>query len=194
MKLDHDRIKEMLPDYLKGSLAEEMRSEIEDHLKDCENCRGECSFITEMMKVEVPDPGELFWQTLPQRVKGIVEEEKGKCFSLKSLLFRPFPIAVTIAVLILLVFTHTTIMQKKEIKEITDLEPYSSPFTVAVVDYSSISEKDIPIVEERLDVNGEYLYPGNLLEYSYYREFTSLSSKEMESLYEVLNREQKNGG
>ncbi|MDH5201663.1 MAG: zf-HC2 domain-containing protein [Nitrospirota bacterium] len=194
MKLDHDRIKEMLPDYLKGSIPKEMRSEFETHLKDCENCRGELSFITEMMKVEVPEPGDLFWQMLPRRVKGIVEEEKAKRFSLTSIFFRPLPIAATISVLLLLVITYTTTMQKKEIKEISEVEPFSSPFSVAVVDYSDISEKDIPIIEERLDVNGEYLQTGNLLEFSYYREFASLSSKEMESLYEVLNKEQRNGG
>ena len=191
MKLDHERIKEALPDYLKGSLPNEMRSEIENHLNDCEDCREELAFVTDLIKIEVPDPGDLFWQTLPQRVKGTVEEKKAKRFPLTSLFFRPFPIAVTVAVLLVLFLTYTTTTKKQEI---ADLELYSSPFTVAVVDYSGISEKNIPIIEERLDVNGEYLPNGNSLEDSYYREFASLNSKEMESLYEALKKEQRTGG
>ena len=194
MKLDHDRIKDTLPDYLKGFLPEEMRSEIENHIKDCVDCREELSFIKELVEIEVPDPGDLFWQTLPQRVRGTVEEKKEKRYSFKSLFFRPLPIAATIAGLFLLVLTYTTTMQKKEIKEISEAEPFSSPFTVAVVDYSSISEKDIPLIEERLDINEVYLPPGNLLEFSYYKEFASLSSKELDSLYEVLKKEKTNGG
>jgi len=194
MKLDHNRIKEILPDYLKGSLPEEMRSEIENHLKDCKDCRSEMSFITELMKVEVPDPGDLFWQTLPQRVKETVKEEKAKRFSVKSLFLRPLPVAATVAVLLLLVLTYTTTMQKKEIKEIADLEPYSSPFTIAVVDYSSITEKDIPLISEKLAVNELSLQTENFLEYSYVKEFASLSSKEMEGLYEAIKQEHRNGG
>lgn len=190
MKLDHDGIKEILPEYLKGSLPEEMRSEIDHHLKDCEDCRDEMSFITELVKVEVPDPGDLFWQTLPQRVKGTVEEEKTKPFSLKSLFFRPLPIAATIAVLFLLVLTYTNTMKK----EMPELGPVFTPFTITLVDYSDITEKDIPLITERLAVDELYLHSENFMEYPYYREFASLSSKEIDSLYEALKKEQRTGG
>lgn len=191
MKSDHDRKKEMLPDYLKGSLPEEMRSEIDHHLKDCEDCRDELSFITELVKVEVSDPGDLFWQTLPQRVKGTVEEEKAKRFSLRSIFFRPFPIAATVAVLLVLFLTYTNTTKKKELPA---YEPFFSPLTVTVVDYSALTEKDIPLITEKLAVNELSLQTENFLEYSYVKEFASLNSKEMESLYEALKKESGTGG
>lgn len=189
MRLDHDRIKEMIPEYLRGSLPQEVRKNIEAHLKDCEECRGELFFIAELVKVDVPDPGELFWKTLPQKVKTAVEEEKINRVSIKSLLFRPLPVAVAIMGLVLLIFVYA----KK--KEITGVDPFfKDPLTASVLDYSDITERDIPLITERLIVDESYLYPENFIEYSYYREFASLSSKEMTSLYEALGKEQKRGG
>ncbi|MBI5026410.1 MAG: zf-HC2 domain-containing protein [Nitrospirae bacterium] len=209
MRSSHDRIKEMFPEYLKGALPEEVREDIEAHLKCCEECSGEFFLITELVKVDVPDPGDLFWKTLPQRVRRAVEKEeanlykdsqKGKSkirterlfgvpLSIKSLLFKPLPVAVTIIVLVFLIFAYS----KK--KEIPELDPFlKDPLTASVLDYSDITEKDILLITERLTDDGLYLDQENFMEYSYYSEFASLSSKEMESLYEVLGKQQNKGG
>ncbi len=189
MKLGHDDIKEMFPEYLKGDLPEKIKNDVEVHLKDCQDCRGELSFITELVNIDVPDPGDLFWKTLPHRVKGAVEKKRDSRFSLKILLFKQLPVAATIAVLFFLIFTYA----KKE--EMPELNPFfKDPFTVSVLDYSDITEKDIPLITDPLTIDELYLHSEDLMEYSYYMEFASLSSRELGSLYEALNREQQIGG
>ncbi len=183
-------MKEMLPEYLKGTLSEGVRMDVEVHLKECcQECMAELSFISEFGKVEVSDPGDIFWETLPQRVRAAIEEEKAKSLTLRSLFFRQLPVAVTIAVLFLLVFTHT----RKQ--ETLALDPFfNDPFTSGVSDYSDITEKDMPLITERLTADGFNIYADNFMASSYYREFASLSSRELGSLYEALKEEQKTGG
>ncbi len=187
MRLEHDGMREMIPDYLRGTLQGETRKDIEAHLSECEECRAELSFLKELVKFEVPDPGDLFWKTLPQRVRVAVKEEEVQLFSLRSFLLRQFPVAATIVVAFFLIFTY---IKKKEV-----LEPdptFVAPLTASVLDYSGITEKDIPIVTEQSRVYD--LFAENFMENSYHREFVSLSSKELEGLYEALGEEQKRGG
>lgn len=188
MRLSHEEIREIFPEYLRGDLSEGLRKDIESHLKECEDCRGELSFVAGIIKFDVPDPGDLFWKTLPQRVRGAVREERAKRLSIKSLLFRPLPVTVIITALFLLIFIYA------KNKEVSVSDPFfKDPLTASVLDYSDISEKDIPLITEELTVD-ELYYSENSIEYSYHREFASLSSEEIASLYEVLGKEQKRGG
>jgi hypothetical protein len=192
MKLSHKEIKELFPEYLKGSVSEEIRNSIETHIRGCVECRDELSFISELVKVDVPDPGDLYWNTLPQKIKASVKKEKSTFFSLKSLLAKQLPVAATIAVLIFFVLIFT---MKKETPE---LDLYSKgPFTTAGLndDYTgNLNEEDIPVITELQQVDDFPLYSENFMGRSYYKEFASLNSEEMESLYEALKIEQKRGG
>ncbi len=189
MKLDHDEIKEMLPEYLNESLTEEMRNAVEIHLRNCEKCRSELSFIKELIIADAPDPGDLFWEFLPQRVRVAVEEEKSNRFSLKSLLFKQLPIAATIVALLVLIFSY------EKSGDITEYDPFfKDPFAAEVIDYSVITENDILSITEYLADNELYLRSDNLMDYSYYREFASLNSRELDNLYETLKIEQQSGG
>lgn len=191
MRLEHDKIREMFPEYLRGSLSEEMRDKVKVHLKSCEECRGELSLISELVNIEIPNPGDLFYEILPQKVKTSVKEERVEVFSLKALFFRPLPFSVAIIVLFLLVFMYTY-TKKKEIPEL-DLF-FKDPFMAEVLDYSYITEEDIPTITEQLPDDELYLYSVNFTGYSYHREFASLSSKELGSLYEALKEKQNTGG
>lgn len=187
MRLEHDGIREILPDYLKGTLQGETRKDIETHLNECGECRGELSFLKELVKFEAPDPGDLFWKTLPQRVRVTVKEEEVQLFSLRSFLLRQFPIAATIVVTFFLLFTYI----KKE--KVSESDPaFIAPLTASVLDYNGITEKDIPIITEQSRLYE--LFAENFMENSYHREFVSLSSKELEGLYEALGEEQRRGG
>lgn len=84
MKLHHREIKESLPDYVRGILTDERRGNIEEHLGSCEDCRSELTLLRELLEMEIPDPGELFWQSLPGQVRGALEQAKTTRFSLKS--------------------------------------------------------------------------------------------------------------
>ena len=190
MKSRHDEIREMLPGFLRGALEEEMVGEVKAHLEECGDCRDELEFLTEIVSVEVPDPGELFWRTLPRRARLTAEAEKRRGFTMKSL-FRWLPVPVAAAALSLLVITyiHT---HKQEMPE-QDLL-FRDPLAVSVTDYSDITEKDIPLITVRLADDELYLPREGFTGYSYQREFASLSSGELESLYETLKTEGQTGG
>jgi hypothetical protein len=189
MKLGHEKIKEMLPEYLKGSLSREMRNDVDAHLKECQGCKEEFAFITDIYDIDVPDPGDLFYKTLPQRVTAEAKNKSERTFSWR-LLFRPIPIAATIAALLVVVFTFTMLR-----RETPEFDPFfKGPLEVAVLDYGDITERDIPLIIERLNGDESYLLSEDFMEHSYYKEFASLSSKDLGSLFEVLNKEQKNGG
>lgn len=186
MKSRHDEIKEMLPEYIKGSLSEGLKKDVKAHLKKCQECKEEASFLSELAKINAPDPGDLFYKTLPQRVKGALKDESERSFSFSSIFFRPIPVAIAAAFILLLTFTLT---RNKKIKEFDPF--FKDPFTVSVLDYSDISERDI--INKDISIDERYINE-DFMGYSYVREFAYLDSNEINSLYEALKREQKTGG
>lgn len=71
---------------------------------------------------------------------------------------------------------------------------FRDPLTASVSDYGDITEKDIPQITAQLTDEELYLPHENFMGHSYYREVASLSSREIESLYEALEKEQRAGG
>ena len=189
MSFSHDEIREKFPDYLSGSLSEEERNAIEVHLRDCSACRSELSMMSELVSIDAPDPGNLFWETLPQKVKGLAEERKGHRFSVKSLFFKFVPAAAAIAIFLALFFTG------KEQNGLYESDIYSDdPFMTTYQEYNGLEEEDIYLLTEQTTGDELYVESDDLMEYSYHEEFASLSSEEMNSLYEALETEQTRGG
>jgi hypothetical protein len=134
-------------------------------------------------------PGDLFWTTLPRKVRLTVEGKKATRFSLRYL-FGVLPVAAVAALLLLTLISPPT--QKKDMAA-QDVF-FEDPLTASISDYDDVTETDIPQITAQLA--DEELYPAreNLMEYSYSREFASLSSGEMEILYEALSKERQTGG
>lgn len=189
MQSDHEGIKELLPEYLRGTLPDEVKSEVESHVKDCRDCRDEVAFLTEIVSIEAPDPGDLFWKTLPRKVKLTVEEKKPTRFFLKYL-FGGLPVAAVAALLLLALIS--TPVQRKDMP--AQVLIFRDPLTASVPDYGDITEKDIPRITAQLTDDELYLPHEDFMGHSYYREVASLSSKEIEGLYEALEKEQRAGG
>ena len=189
MRSGHEKMMELLPEYLKGSLPGELGNEVQAHLEGCEECRNEVSFLREIVDSEVPDPGDLFWQSLPRRVRLTVEEKKGR-FPL-GFLVRRLPVAAAIATALLLTLISLYTFKDKAAVQ----DPFfKDPLTASLSDYSDATEKDIPLITEEITGDESYLPRENYMDFSYHKEFASLSSGEMESLYEVLKGEQQSGG
>jgi len=187
MSFSHDDIREMFPEYLKGSLSEDLRNAIEVHLRDCSACRSELSMMSEFVSIDAPDPGNLFWATLPQNLKGLVGEKNAHRFSLKSLLFKFVPVATALAVLLVFILTDRN--------GVYESVPYfSDPFKVTYLEYNDLTEEDLYLLADQIARDEWYIEPGDVMEYSYHGEFASLSSEEMDSLYEALKTEQTIGG
>ena len=190
MRSEHEEILDLLPEYLKGSLPGEQGNEVRAHLEGCEECRNEVSFLREIGESEVPDPGDLFWQSLPRRVRLTLEEKKKERFPL-GFLTRRLPVAAAIAIVLLLMLTYLYPSKDKALVQ----DPFfRDPLTASVSDFSDANEKDIPLIAEEITVDESYLARENYMDPSYHREFASLSSGEMESLYEVLKEEHQSGG
>jgi anti-sigma factor RsiW len=190
MRSGHEEIMDLLPEYLKGSLSGELGNEVQAHLEGCEECRKEVSFLREIVDSEVPDPGYLFWQSLPRRVRLTVEEKKKERFPI-GFLVRRLPVAAAIAMALLLTLIYIYPLKDKASVQ----DPFfKDPLTASVSDYGDASEKDIPLITEEITGDESYLPRENYMDFSYHKEFASLSSGEMESLYEVLKGEHQSGG
>jgi hypothetical protein len=188
MRSGHEEIMELLPEYLMDTLPGDMRGKVESHVKDCRDCRDEMAFLTEIVNVEAPDPGDLFWNTLPRKVK-LTVAEKQQAFSLKYL-FGGLPVAAVAALLLLSLIS--TPVQRKDMAAQDII--FKDPLTASVLDYGDITEKDIPQITAPFTNDALYLPLENFTGHSYDREVASLSSKEVENLYEALERERRMGG
>ncbi len=186
MKSDHEEIKEMLPEYLRGSLSEKLKKDVKAHLKKCQECKEDVSYLSELIKIDVPEPGDLFYKALPQRVKGTLKDEGERRFSLRSIFFRPILAATAAVFIAIIIFTFT---RNGKIKEFDPF--FKDPFTISILDYSDISERDI--ISKDLTIDERYINV-DFMGYSYVREFAYLDSNEIDSLYEALKMEQKTGG
>ena len=78
MTCRNNTIKELLPAYLEQTLGEDEQLRIKNHLELCEDCRTEISLLRMMIEDKAPDPGEAFWNEIPDRVYRTVQQEKAK--------------------------------------------------------------------------------------------------------------------
>lgn len=189
MKLRHEEIMEMLPEYQRGHVNSDIRNDMEMHMKECQDCRDILSLISRLQRIEVPDPGDLFWKTLPQKVRVSVEKPKVHRFSVKAVLFGPLSIAVTAVILIFIFFAHTN----KKVADENDLLINDS-FDEAIMDYSNFNERDIRFATNEVlgrELSGK---SDDFAEYAYDEGLDVLSEKDLNSLNEVLKREQQAGG
>ncbi len=175
MKLGHEEIKNRLPDYSSGTLPEREKNEISSHLNDCPDCRAELSLIDELRKIEVPDPGNFFWQNLPSKVSIFSKERKNK-FSWSRL----FPKPVFVAASIILIIAAVLIFSKnrQEFSENYSDPLFSDPLSAPVVDYSLLEDEDMSEAVENiiLDEDDLSVVPGIPYESSYQEDLAYLSS------------------
>jgi hypothetical protein len=178
MKLDHEEIRERLPDYSRGT---HLPDEVASHLKECSECRKEIALLQELSGSEVPEPGGLFFETLPQRVRLSLQVKR------KSFFYRFAPVFAMIFLAVTAGYIYFTVQSPVQIEE---LYAFSDPFAPQIYDLSDLSEDDIPLIPDTVD--GEELYASETT--PFFRDLSSLSTEEMEVLYEDLSIEQTNGG
>ena len=192
MSYSHDEIKEMLPDYINGLVSNGTERVINAHLRECPDCTEEMTFISGLMQADLPEPGELYWKTLPQKVRAISSERDEKGFFFSSL-FRPAPaFAAAVLILIITIFSVYTIRTRPAGIDYL----FEDPLAIAVVDISGVSEEDIlSVIGETIEGNATEIFnTDDFSPHPYFMEFASLSSKELEGIYHVLEKEQQTGG
>jgi anti-sigma factor RsiW len=71
-------IRELLPAFIERSLAPGDAERVERHLALCADCTEELALLRMMAEEPVPDPGEAYWSTLPERVHRRFREEQSR--------------------------------------------------------------------------------------------------------------------
>lgn len=174
--LNHKEIKQRLPEYVRDGLIPD---EVKAHLKTCKECEEELSILQTLKETPVPEPGGMFFETLPQKVRASLKKEKKK-----SIFFRLAPAFALIVLVVVAGYIYNIITIPTADEELL----FSDPLAFQIYDLSSLSADDIPSISVVIEKDEIYLSD----EPPYLREFAYLSSEEMESLYEELATE--NGG
>jgi len=192
MNLSHEEIKFLLTEYKKGELTGDIESTIETHLKGCDECRGELSLINELSDMSIPDPGDLFWETLPRRVIDVSRGKKDRRVGLLHWLIRPVP-AVAGVILIMLITAVSLYYFYTKTEEVYISET-EDPLSISLIEISDIQEKDIvntleDMIVEDPEVAYELAFNGN----SIYLDIAYLTETEMRSLENILKTEMKGG-
>jgi hypothetical protein len=171
MKENHEQIKSKLPEYIRG---DSLPDEIDAHLKECSECRNEASLLRDLLHVPVPEPGGMFFDTLPQKVRASLSNDR------KSPFFRLAPAFGLIALLIITGFIYYVI---KTPDTAEDLYSFIDPLTSQIYDLSDVQEDDIPSAIEIIEGEERLLSDVSLFS----GEFAYLSADEMETIYETIN-------
>jgi len=192
MKLSHEQIQELLPEYLQASQDPIILTEIQAHMMQCQECRDTFRLLSELRCIEVPDPGDLFWNTLSQGMRARAREERtkrpGTIFTRKLLV----PAAAAMMLLMLVFF-----IAYRGGKNTLYYDPlFRDPLEYSLLEYGSeygyLSEKDIRPSPGKFPTSMEYrLDPTG---YSYQGEFVSLNSEELASLDKALTNKKNKGG
>lgn len=116
----NELIKELLPEYGANVLDPEDQKLVEQHLSTCADCREELSLLRVMADGPVPDPGEAYWASLPNRVYRAVQEEKASNASSHRHRFwelfaqlRPITLGAAFATILIIAAVAVIMMQQR---------------------------------------------------------------------------------
>ncbi|MEO5359400.1 MAG: zf-HC2 domain-containing protein [Nitrospirota bacterium] len=105
MKSEHDEIKDMLHEYLHGTLSDEKVALVKEHLSGCDDCALEVNIAVALLKIEVPDPGAVYFNNLTKTVLTTARANTPKKFNLWNYIFRPIPIAAAASLCLVIYLT-----------------------------------------------------------------------------------------
>ncbi len=191
MNSDHDRIREMLPQYVRGAVSAENSEEIMAHLAVCADCRDEAALVKDMASQRVPDPGEAYWTVLRSEVRRQTrrpaDEHKPWGKRLFSLL-RPVPVAAFAIAALIIVLSTVGRDQPQD-----PAHPFSDPLVVSVLDYEYLDEADLA-VSEIAGGEDESPFAGTVYGRGYYADIASLDAEQMDELLALLKTIENQGG
>ncbi len=177
MRFSHEEVIEKLPEYVKrGFIPDDIRT----HIDTCGECSQEFFLLTALNEVSVTEPGDMFFDALPQKIRASAKREK------KGFFFRLIPVFALFAVLVIGGYVYYMV----KMPGAGDGFLFSDPFASHVYDLNGLNPGDIPSIDDTIVEFEMYLSGGS----PYIREFASLDSDELEDLYEALSLQKENGG
>lgn len=187
--MKHDELKGLIPEYLQGTLGESRRKELEDHLRECSACNEEASILQAMMDDNVPDPGDIFWDALPQRVVRHAVSEDRRVPFYRSLLSLKF--AFTAAVIVLAAGLYILTVREPVIDKTAYVR---DPLEFSYMDYQVLTTDELPVITEDIEESDVFPAEDHILAYSYQDDLIMMSDDELEALGDLINSYRTNGG
>ncbi|UCE80039.1 MAG: zf-HC2 domain-containing protein [Nitrospiraceae bacterium] len=192
MTQDHDYIRESLPEYLAGKLPGRKNEDIKRHLDRCVDCSQDLALMNKLRKTEVPDPGELFWKTLPGKVVA-KHRNNNQRNSWLTYGIRPVPASafMLLAALLAVFMSHSINSRQRYYDPL-----FSDPFSVSSIDYSTLERDSIHEITERLSIHDNVVdvVEDRYFGHSYHEELADLHSDEINNMLKALESQHKNGG
>jgi anti-sigma factor RsiW len=202
-------IKELLPAYAKQMLGQSDNKRVEEHLAACQDCRTEASFLRIMIADVVPDPGEAFWATMPDRVYRAVQQQKTKerRFTLSWLVDRltmpPWAwAAATVGVVLVISLFAIRAVQREPNMPLSpeyalsdEIMAVSSSLSVAELGQDQIDAIDRWAANELASIAQEAapVILGNVRTSDLYEELADLNAGEIERLSKMIEQWQEEG-
>ncbi len=171
MKSRHDEMEELLPAYVKDSLFPEGVKAVEAHLEECKECRDAAEVLSGLLAVDVPDPGQAFWESLPRRVRLGARGKRKLHFSIRSLFLTYLPLAVAACAVLIAFSVHRQAGPNR-----TEPVP-GNTLAVGPADYAKELREAVGCLPDRV-------YHGP--DYGYNAQLSSLNQNEIERLNEAL--------
>lgn len=75
MSCENTRIQDLLPAYINNTLTDNERTAVETHIERCADCKEEIALLRMLSEEPVPDPGDAFWSTLPDKILREVQKQ-----------------------------------------------------------------------------------------------------------------------
>lgn len=200
-------IKELLPEYAEQILDRENSRRVKEHLAACEDCRAETSLLRMMIADTVPDPGEAFWATMPDRVYRAVLEQKAKkrrfdasWFADRLTLPRRTLVAATVGVVIVIsLFIVRTLRQEPDMPLSQEYESSGDIIAPNSVNVAELSQDEMDAVNTwaggELTSIAQEAEPvlASSRDTDLSEELAALNAKEMERLSKMI-KQWKRGG
>lgn len=95
----HEKINDLLPDYVNGLLPEGVKNLVERHVSECARCAEEVDLLKGIHEIEAPDPGPEFWAACPKAAVSAAGKSKSQISNFNSRIKYILPPAAAAALL-----------------------------------------------------------------------------------------------
>ncbi|MBI5846566.1 MAG: zf-HC2 domain-containing protein [Nitrospirae bacterium] len=188
MTLSHDEIEGLLPEYAETRLTDDQKQCVEAHLGQCAECVEMLVLLKDLRDCETPDPGDLFWKTLPQKIRALSRDDHARRSAKRFSFLRLLPLAAALMLIIMVFFVFSL-----QVRQAPQRDPlFRDPLEYSLLELGDITERQIPKHKGWLTAEEVALLDG--VTPSYHSEFVTLSSDELSALYRTLRTKDQTGG
>lgn len=188
MTPSHDEIKGLLPEFAGALLTDDQKQWVEAHMGQCTECAEMLVLLKDLKDCEPPDPGDIFWKTLPQKIRVMSRDEHARRPAERFFSARLLPLLPALLLIIIAFFVFP--IQVRQAPQRDTL--FSDPLEYSLLELGDITERQIPNHKGGLTAEEVALWDG--VTPSYHSEFVALSSDELSALYRTLRTKDHTGG